>query len=236
MGSRLKEQSPNLLRELDEKLSSIKLDKTKCLSQDLDMRMDDENDDTDVVDDDLLLMSVDPMGDDEFFGNSLQVQSTNQSFKRMMDQCTQTDHLRGVFIPETEIPKIRYNGKLLSDLRKTNTNQMSHSAIFWTAEEDKENFGDLSTHSMYTPTLRANNHSIHAMFDDFVCSDADSDTSMASNGATNPRLKLKFNQSLPINIGKKAKGKRRKEERNGCKMLNEYKRSQLALNPNHTFC
>merc|ERR1712048_886374 len=62
-----KEKSPNLLRELDEKLSSIKLDKTKCLSQD--MEMEEEDEEETEADDDLLLMSVDPMNDDEFFGN-----------------------------------------------------------------------------------------------------------------------------------------------------------------------
>merc|ERR1712039_416429 len=105
---------------------------------------------------------------------------------------------------------------------------------------------------VYTPTLRHNSHSIAMYDDDFLhrCSDLDdvgmdSDASMASNntngnghghghGHGNERIpKLKFNQSLPINLGKE---KTRRKRQNGCKMLDEYKRSQLALNPNHTFC
>ena len=214
----------NLLKELDEKLSSIKLEKTKCLSQDIepdeDIDVDGGNDDDD--DEDLLLMSVDPMCDEEFFGGA-----------KTEDQSTQTEH--GIFFPENEIPKIRYNGKLLSDL-----DVMSHSAIFWNEyneqqqkEQNNLNASITSAQSekilyslqspMYAPTLRHNEHSIE-LLDDLLCSD--SDNSVSNNH--------KFNQSMPINIGKEKRKKKKKQ--NGCKMLNEYKRSQLALNPNHTFC
>merc|ERR1712048_537111 len=154
----------------------------------------------------------------EFFGNCgennkilTNSSKMNVNMSMMMDACTQTEQFRGVFIPETEIPKIRYNGKLLSDLKGFDVanDAMSHSAIFWNEyRHEKENKNssngnrnlDLSIRSsqsekissmhmpMYTPTLRHNAHSIAMYDDDFLhrCSDLDdggmdSDASMASN-------------------------------------------------------
>jgi len=141
-------------KKLKEEISDIKPKKLEITNIGS-MSMDNDNDNEEE------LLSMDAMCDEEFF-KKLETQ----------DQCIQTQPV--VVFPEEDIPKIRYEGKLLSDCDAMSLSAICYdeydkkikqmNASFNSVQSDKIIYKQqMQFGSMYTPILRHNKESIEML-------------------------------------------------------------------------
>eukprot|EP00483_Globobulimina_turgida_P006538 UN06548 len=152
------------------------------------------------------LLGVDVMSDAEFF-----------SVSGMEQKSTQTAHV--VVFDEWQIPKIRYDGRLMSECvdMESHLNENPNP----NQDEDVIQMESDGVFAMFTPSLRHNKDSIECL--DF-----------ASDSEAENKLSRSYNGKINAKKRKRNGGKMLRQ--NGGKMLRQYKQSKLAQNPNWTLC